>query len=109
MLDALHRLEVKWPQYFGVWVCLTDGGINFLACSSRFSSFLDPPEETSRSSFRNVGGGGAFGLARWKTSNSSVTIMTILDLQNQGRWNAIAWGLIQLWGGTKSWYKLRFF
>lgn len=36
MLDAVHRLGLKCQQYFGGWICLRDGGINFLASASRF-------------------------------------------------------------------------
>ena len=56
MLDPVHRLGLKWLQYFGGWIRLRDGGINFIASASRFSPFLDPPEETSRSNLQKVVG-----------------------------------------------------
>ena len=36
MLDAVNRLRLKCPKYFGGWIRLSDGGINFLASASRF-------------------------------------------------------------------------
>jgi len=105
MLDAVHRLGLKCPQYFGGWICLREGGINFLASASRFplSSIhlereADPASET------------LWGF--WSNKMENIKHFSYYYDHNRssesGPVESYCMGPYTVMGSTKSWYKLRF-